>query len=132
MSIVPDSTHNIFTFKSWRLNEKSSEIIENNLYIIHCIWKKHKYKWNKLFPPNTLVFTEKGGNHKVFLAATSNMVDWNEMKSLNIWIYQLGMCTHSVNYFYYILPLRKRMAEGCKRKGMHKSMLCQLHVCCRK
>ena len=53
------------------------------------------------------------------------------MKCLNIWTYQLGTCTHSVNYFHYILPLRKRMTEGCKRKGMHKSMLCQLHVCSR-
>jgi hypothetical protein len=36
------------------------------------------------------------------------------------------MCTHSVNCFYYKLPLRKGMVEGCKRKGMHKSMLWQL------
>jgi hypothetical protein len=40
---------------------------------------------------------------------------WNEMsKYLDL----LAWCTHSVNYFYYILPLRIRMAEGCKSKGM--------------
>jgi hypothetical protein len=80
--------------------------IEKHLYIILCM--------KGIYLPTF--------QRSIILRANEGYKKFTQLD--NLWREKL--CTHSVNYFYYILPLRKRMAEGCKKKEMHKSMLCQL------